>query len=202
MATVLDVGLLNYFSVLYPMIVVWCIVFAILSKTKAIGTSAGINATVAVAFAFMTILSKTITDLINFMIPWFAVAIIFFILMILLFQLFGAKEASIEAAIHDKGMMWAIIGVGLLIMVAGFGSIMGQSLTDASSGTPTSTVTTINEVVTLENGSTYTLPKDTTSVASGNFESDVTATLFNPKVLGMIILFAVAIFAVALLSSG
>jgi hypothetical protein len=214
MATVLDLGLLNYFSSIYSVIVVWCIIFAILMKTKIVSNAAGINATIAVGIALMTLLSSTITNLINFMIPWFAVAIIFFILLILLFQLFGAKEESLAKAVENKSLQWAIIGVALLILVAGLGNVMGQSLTEASFQTAQTTTsdttyyenTIEGEGIILENGTTYTLSDGSTtstpSVASSNFQSSVTATLFHPKVLGMIILFGVAIFAVALLSSG
>lgn len=201
MATVLDLGLLNYFSVLYPVIIVWCIVFAILQKTGAIGKSAGINAVIAVAIAFMTLLSKTLVDFLNFIVPWFAVAIIFFVLLILIFQVFGAKDADFASAVKDKGVYWTLIGIAIVILVAGFGKVMGQSLTEAAyQPSTTSGVTTIN-------GTTYTLPDEvssagSTDVAGKSFEGSATATLFHPKVLGLIILFAIAIFAVALLSGG
>lgn len=199
MATVLDLGLLNYFSVLYPVIIVWCIIFAILQKTGALGKSIGINAVIAVAIAFMTLLSKTLVEMINFMVPWFAMAIIFFVLLILIFQMFGATEADFASAVKDKAVYWTLIGIALVILIAGFGKVMGQSFTEAAyQPATTSGVTTIN-------GTTYTLPDQvsgTSNVASTNFEGSVNATLFHPKVLGLIILFAIAIFAVALLSGG
>lgn len=187
MVTVLDIGLVNYFSAIYPVLLVFALVFALLQKTKVIGESMGINATIAVVAAFMTLLSKTLVDIINFMVPWFVVVIIFFVLMILSFMTFGAKETDIASALKDKTLQWTIIGIGILILVAAFGKVMGQTLTEQSfqAGVPGNATATINAG---------------TGVATPSFEQNIYATLFHPKVLGLIILFGVAIFAVAFLS--
>ena len=184
MATILDVGLLKSFDVIFPFLLVWALVFALLQKTEAIGKSMGINAVIATVAAFTVLLSDTVVQLINFMIPWFVVAIIFFVLLILIFQTFGAKEEDVFGALRkDKAISWVIVGVGLVIMVAAFGNVLGQKFTEASFQQGTA----VN--ATAAGG-----------VATSNFEQNITATLFHPKVLGLIVLFAVAIFAVALLS--
>jgi heme/copper-type cytochrome/quinol oxidase subunit 2 len=184
MATFLDVGLLNYFSSIYPFLFVLVLVYALLQKTKALGESIGTNATVAVAAALMTMLSQTLIDVINFMIPWFVVMIIFLVLVILVFQLFGAKESDLTSAMKDKSVYWTLIGIALVIMVAAFGKVLGQSLTEASFQTGDNTVNV------TEGG-----------VATPSFEANIYATLFHPKVLGLIIMFGIAIFAVAFLSA-
>ncbi|MBS3166394.1 hypothetical protein J4444_04690 [Candidatus Woesearchaeota archaeon] len=185
MATFLDIGLIQSFSVIFPVLIVFALVFAILSKTKAVGDSPGINAIIAVAAAFLVLLSKTAVQLINFMVPWFTIALVFFILLILIFQVMGAKEVDLHKALTaDSTISWAIIGIAIVIMVAGFASIAGQTLTDAAFTSGTGTTTTIGA----------------SGVATTNFNQNVYATLFNPKVLGMIVLFGIAIFAVALLT--
>ncbi len=182
MATVLDVGLIQYFDVVFPVLLVFALVFALLHKTKVIGDAPGINAIIAVASAMMILLSDTIVDMINFMIPWFVIVIIFFILMILIFQMFGLKEASLESAVKDKSVYWAIIGISAVIIVAAFGSVLGQSFTEASFQE--------GEVIETAEG----------GVATASFEQNITATLFHPKMLGLMVIFAIVIFAVALLS--
>ena len=184
MATILDVGLLKSFDVIFPFLLVWALVFALLQKTKVIGQSMGINAIIATAVAFSVLLSQTVVDIVNFIIPWFTVALIFFVLLILIFQTFGAKEDDVFKALKaDKAISWVIVGVGLVIMIAAFGNVLGQKFTEASfqSGT------TVN--ATAAGG-----------VGTANFQQNITATLFHPKVLGLMVLFAIAIFAVALLS--
>jgi hypothetical protein len=119
------------------------------------------------------------------MIPWFTIAIIFLVLLLLLFQILGAKEGDIKKSIGDTSVQWTLIGIGIVIIVAAFGNVLGPKLTESSSQQG---ATVINAT-----GGTGT---------STNFQSNVTAILFNPKVLGMIILFVIAIFAVVLLSGG
>ena len=65
------------------------------------------------------------------MIPWFAIAIIFFILMVLLFMIMGAKEPL--NAYSDKSLQWLLIAIGIIIVFAAFGKVMGQSLLEQAS---------------------------------------------------------------------
>ncbi|MBU0579512.1 MAG: hypothetical protein ABH824_02970 [Nanoarchaeota archaeon] len=178
MATILDIGLIQSFDFIFPVVLVWAFMFAILQKTKVIGDSLGINALIASMAAFMVLLSRTVIDLINFMIPWFTIAIIFFLLMLLLFMVFGAKGTE---AYQDKTIQWILVGVGILIVVAAAGKVMGQSLLEQSAQA--------GEV-----------PAGDGEVSSQNFEQNIFATLFNPKVLGLIVMFGIVIFTVALLS--
>ncbi len=191
MATVLDLSLLQTFDFIFPFIFVWALVFAILQKTGATGKAVGIDAVIATVVGFMSIMSRGIIQIINFMIPWFAVAIIFFVLLLLLFRLFGATDKDIMGALTaDKSILWVLIGIGLVIIFAAFGNVFGQSFTEqAFQGETGTTITTANATA----GST-------SGVATPNFQTNITGILANPKVLGMIILFAIAVFAIALLS--
>lgn len=182
MATFLDIGLLQYFDVIFTVLFVFAIVYALLKKTKILGESNSIIAIVAVAIAFLVLLSNTVVDMVKFMIPWFAVAIIFFILIILIFQTFGAGEKDIASALKDETLRWTIIGIAIVILVAAFGHVLGQSMTEAAY--------TSGGAVNATDGSSST----------ASFEQNINAIIFNPKVLGLIILFAVAIFAIAFLS--
>lgn len=178
MVSPLDLGILNLFDFIFPMLLVWAFVFALLQKTKIIGESPAINALIASAVSFTVLLSRTIIDLINFIIPWFAIAIIFFVLMVLLFMIMGAKDIT---AYQDKTLQWVLVAVGILIVVAAFGKVLGQSL--------------------LEQGAQAgTVVEGQGSVASGGFQQNIYATLFHPKVLGLLVVFAIVVFAVALLS--
>lgn len=186
MATILDLSLLQTFDFVFPFIFIWAIIFAILQKTGATGKSVAIDSIISTVVAFMSILSSDIIKLINFMIPWFAVAIIFFIILLLIFRIFGAEEKHIfEALKSDKAIMWVILGIALVIVFAALGNVFGQSFTEQAFPGEASTVVTANA---------------TSGVATPSFQTNITGILSNPKVLGMIILFAIAIFAIALLS--
>src|SRR3989338_2847177 len=125
MATPLDLGLLNVVDFIFPFLLVWAFMFAMLQKTKIIGDAMVVNALIATVVGFTVLLSRTVIDLINFMIPWFAIAIIFFVLMILLFMVMGYKDVK---AYQDTALRWVLIAVGILIVFAAFGKVMGQSL--------------------------------------------------------------------------
>ncbi len=192
MATILDLGLLQSFDVIFPVILIFALVFAILQKTKIVGDSLGINSIIAVSIAFMALLSDNVIQVVKFIVPWFTIAIIFFLLIILVFQVFGAKESDIASYIKgDKTIGWVIIGVGIVIIFAAFANVLGQQLTEASlqsagsqsSGSINGTIATTSE-----------------GVATGNFQQNIYSTLFHPKVLGLLVLFGIAIFAVALLT--
>src|SRR3989344_7865576 len=130
MATFLDVGILQYFDVVFAFIFVFAIVFALLQKTKIIGESAGVNAIIGIAVGFMMAMSRTVIQMITFMIPWFVIAIIFFVLLLLIFQVFGAKESDFASAVKDRVMRNALIGVGIVILLASFGVVFGQGFTE------------------------------------------------------------------------
>jgi hypothetical protein len=182
MATVLDLGLVQYFNVLYPVIFVWALMFAILQKTKMIGDSKSIDATIAVVVSLMVLLSQTIIDIINFMIPWFVVAIIFVMLLLLIFQIFGARDEDILGYMKgDRAVGWVLIGIAVIIIFAAFGNVLGQELVDR--GGP------------VDPGSV-----GDGSVDSEDFQQNIYNTLFHPKVLGLLVLFGIAVFTIALLS--
>src|SRR3989344_935662 len=158
MATILDLGLLQSFDVIFPVILIFALVFAILQKTKIVGDSLGINSIIAVAVAFMALLSENVIQVVKFIVPWFIIAIIFFLLIILVFQVFGAKESDIFNYIKgDKAIGWVIIGVGIVIIFAAFANVLGQQLTEASfAGTNASAISTSSE-----------------SVATGSFQQNI-----------------------------
>ena len=184
MATVLDIGLVQSFDVLYPVIFVFAILFAILQKTRILGENLTMNAIISVAVSLMVLLSRTAIDIINFMVPWFIIAMIFFILVILIFQVFGASDSDIVGYMKgDKGVGWTIIGVAALIFVAALGNVIGQDLTDQAF---------------VEEGTV--ISEDGTKVASTNFDQNIRGIFFNPKVLGFVTLMIIIIFAVGLLT--
>ena len=103
---------------------------------------------------------------------------------------FGAKEADIASAVKDKTLQWTLIGIGIVIIVAALGNVLGQSLTEASFQGQTA------------NGTAVVTPGGELSTASPSFQQNIYGIIFHPKVLGLVVLFAIAIFAVAFLSSG
>ena len=189
MASVLDIGLIQYFDIVFPFLLIALLVYAVLQKTGIIGKSIAVNSVVAVCAAIIAILSDTVVQMITFITPWFVVVFIFFTLLLLVFQIMGAKDGDFELAVRDKAVQWVIIGIGLVIIFAGFATVFGQNFLDMrDSGEVDSEIDEIDS-------------EGSSSSESGNFDSNVTEIFFHPKVLGMIVLFGIAIFAVALLTN-
>lgn len=174
MATILDVGLLQYFSVVFPVILVFAIVYALLFKTKAIGDNPAINALIAIVAGLLMVLSEKALEILNFMIPWFAIAVIFLIMLIMLFKVFGLKDDSLTAVLKDKAVYWALILVALGIVGAAFANSFGQDIVDAGTGEG--------------------------DAGANDALSNVIKILTNSKVLGFIVIIAIAVAAVFLLT--
>ncbi len=162
------------FEPIFAVLFVFTLMLAILQKTKALTEQIGINSLIAAVVALMVLTSETLVSIISFMIPWFTIVIVFFVLLLLVFQVFGAKDADFASAVKDKGLMWTIIGVGLIILFAAVGSVIPEN---------------------------FGPNLDTTESADdGGFSSNLMDVLFNPKIIGIIVIFLVAIFAVVFLS--
>jgi hypothetical protein len=188
MATVLDVSLLQSFDIVFAAVLVFAIVFAILSKTKLITDNVTFNALIAAVISFLVMLSNTVVQIVNLMIPWFVLVIILLLLLLLIFQVMGASDKNIfEAMKSEKIIIWALLGVGMLIFVIAAGYVLGQDAGPYLTG----------ESNTTSDGTTIS----GSSTGTADFGTNVTATLFHPKVLGIFVIFGIIITAVLLLTS-
>ena len=180
MATFLDLTLFNYFNIIFSVLLIFAVLFAILQKTKILGANLTLNAIISIAVAFMTLLFPDIINLINYVAPWFVLVFIFVILLLLIYQLLGATEKDILSALRsDKTIQWAVFGIALVILFAGFAHIWGEKMLSLQGPSE-------------EGQAQEELP---------GFKQNLYAMLFNPKVLGIVFLFLIAIFTVAFLSS-
>ena len=179
MTSVLQIGVLRYFSLIFPALLVFVIVFALLEKTKVIGENKVVNSIIAIAIGFMVILFQDIVSIINYMAPWFVLLFVFFVLLLMLYKLLGASDQNIsDFFMKNKGVQALIFGIGLVILIASIAHVYGQRLLPATEGGID--VTTISE--------------------AGTFKENVLATLFNPQILGVIFILIVAVAAIVLLT--
>lgn len=183
MATFLDLGILNYFNSIFPALLIFAVMFALLNKIKILGDKKGINAFVAIIVAFMVLISEDVTRSINLMAPWFILVFIFAILLLTVYMILGAKEEDFSSFIKtDKAIQWFIFAIGLIIVIGSLSQVYGQRFVK---GTPE-----YNE--TYEDGQI--------STSTGSFTTNVSNVFFNTKILGVLFIFLVAVFAIALLS--
>jgi predicted ferric reductase len=186
MATFLDLSLISVFDIVFTWILVFSIVFAILQKKGFITENVVLNGSIATVIAFLFALSTPAVQIINTIIPWLTVAIIFGVILLLLFHVFGLKEEKLPDILAEKGVYWTILAVAIIIVLSAVGSVFGQSFTEAA----------------FEGGvaADAAIDSGTSGTATGDFQSNIHAILFNPKVLGLLVIFTIAVFAVFLLT--
>ena len=189
MATFLDVTLLKHFSSIFPLLLVWAIMFGVLEYLKPFGEKKeGLYGLISMVIAVMFLLSKTAMDLIKYMAPWFIILLIFLMFMLLIFRFLGVKESEIAGVFKnrkDKAPIYWVIIFSALVFVAALGKVFfsGEGpLTQIFTQGPT-------------------LPANATAggVAVAG-EAAFWATIFHPKVLGIVFVLIVAIFAIKLLA--
>ena len=183
----LEFGILNYFSIIFPALLVFVLIYAIFEKTKIIGESKSIHAIVAIVAAFVVILSRDIVDIINFGAPWFVLVFVFLTLLLLIYRFMGASEADLSNVIRtDKIIQWTIFTVGIIIVISSISHIYGQRLLEQAPGE--------------EEGVTVAEAREKAEAEGRTYRSEVYEAIFNTQVLGLIFIFLVAVFTIGLLS--
>ena len=175
MASVLDLGLLQYFEVIFPVILIFVLVFSMLSKFKLLGESTPINATVAICCAFLAALSESVIALIIFVAPWFVLVFVLLLLFLLIMKTFGTSDEDIMKVVtRDAAVTWTILGIAIVIIGAGFAVTFGEDIASIS--------------------------EDGSSTESDDFQTSLLEIIFHPKILGVLILFTICVMAIALLT--
>jgi len=178
--------LLGRFSLLFPFLFVLVVVYALLSKFKIFGGNAGVNGIIALMVAAMFMFSSRAVTVINLMAPWFVVLFVFIVFILIAFMLFGVQESDfaslIKSSDHGSIVIYWVIALALII---GLGAI--ASVSDVFSG----------NTVTTTDASGQTVIGQTAETGSSAFW----ATLFHPKVLGMIMILLIAMFTLQRLAA-
>jgi hypothetical protein len=195
MVEFLDTSILGYFSIIFTFLLVFVILYGLLSLTRPFGEGKnGLYAIVAFAFAILSISSRSILNLITFVTPWFFMLIFisFFVLFVLM--IFGLKADQVKAGLSSELRTWVII-LTVVILIFGIGATFGQqTLEEGRSNTGENTGQT-DPVVSPDPG-----PDRDTSTATDDFTTNVMNALFNPQVLGLIVVMLVGAFAMFLLT--
>ncbi|MFH0875423.1 MAG: hypothetical protein V1859_05780 [archaeon] len=180
MASFLDIGFLNNFSSIFVVIFIFTAVYAVLTFKKPLGDNKGINALIAFAVSFIFIFSEDAILVIKNAVPWWTIMIILLIFLVIAKESFGASWGGG----FPTTMGSFILIVFIIIFVFAWGGAVGQK----TLGYTTSNSSTITNAASNIRGEG--------SVASGDFNANLGATLFHPKVLGVILILVIALFSV------
>ncbi|MBI2129119.1 hypothetical protein HYU07_02675 [Candidatus Woesearchaeota archaeon] len=178
-------NLLENFSSIFSFIFIWVIVYAIAEYTKLFGENKSIHAIMALAIAVITLMLSGVIQVINLLIPWFTLMFIFAALVIMAFKFFGVTDENLLSTIigKDKVVLWWIITIAVIIILGAIGRVYFTSGGLLEPRTNESMIIGANatSVGTLGQGAFW-------------------ATLFHPKILGLILILLIASFTIRLLS--
>lgn len=178
MATLFDAGILAKLDFIFPVLLVFLLVYVVLIRTKMFEDKKGIAAVIACFLALLTLTSSFAMKVINKMAPWFILLIIFGLFILIVYQAMGIKEDAISKVMtseeHGPVFFWWIIA---LVVLIGLGSV----------------ITVFSE----EKG--FLGLKGEEGV--GDEETSLWSALLHPQMLGLILIFLVAYFAVQKLTS-
>jgi len=182
MATVLDIGLLNYFYIIFPFLLIYAAVVGLLGWLKFLGDNRLIHNILAIAIAFIFIMSEALVKVVNMAVPWFIIMFVLLMFLLIAYKFLGAKDEDIaNILMRDKTIVVWILIIFCIIL---FGAIAKIYFAE---GTP---------AVIEGEGGIQVSEEEVGKTGVSAFWS----TLFNPQVLAVIIVLLIAVFAIMLLS--
>ncbi|NQU98235.1 hypothetical protein HQ533_02105 [Candidatus Woesearchaeota archaeon] len=192
MATFLDIGIIEHFSIVFVFLLIFTVIYALLEYSKPFGKGKkGLHGIIALVLGLLIVISKPAVLLVNFLTSWFLVLFLFLFLVIFTLRMFGTSESDMTALVKDVRFYPWLVVIIVVIVIAGFGSVFGQTLLERGAGLDDEDV---EEGVVLpgdlEGGSTRTT----------SFGTNVLNTVFHPKVLGLIAILLVGLFSITFLS--
>jgi hypothetical protein len=184
MATPLDIGFLQHFESIFVVIFVFTAMYGVLMFKKPLGENKGVNALLAFSVAIIFVLFPDTVDIIKAAVPWWTIMIIVITFIIIGVEAFGSKFPT---GTLQSFSTWVLI-IAIVIFVFAWAGVSGQRAGPYLD----------------ENTSSITRSTDAArgdgNVASGSFQDNLGATLFHPKVLGVILILVVCLFTILFLT--
>ena len=193
----INLELLTYFSPILLWLLVFAIVYAAFQWAKILGDNKVLHAIIAILISlFVTVFSQGARDVIKFIIPWFTVLGIFMVFAIMLYKIFGATDDDVRSVIKGRpDVQWTLFIIVIIIMLGALSQAFGQRQLSYTTGS------NLSEEDISENVGIFNVGNPGTSdTTSGDFNQNMGATFYHPKVLGTLFLFIMGALAVAFLS--
>lgn len=172
MATVLDVGILQYFTPLIVFIFVLIILWALLEKINFFGNKFA-NLMIAFTLATLFVVIPELNQIVALATPWFVILLIFLLMIILIFLFMGVKADFIASVFGGEkpnlAVVWIIIVLCIAIFGYAFTQVYGEKIKNITAGS------------------------DTTDATGGDaLAQNIGQILFTPKIMGMFFLLGLA----------
>ena len=203
MATFLDISGLSFFSSIFTFLLIFVAVYALLSWGKVLGSNNGIHSIMAAAVAVLFMFSKDAIEFVNFVVPWFVIMFIVILLMLMAYSMFNPGSNVFDILVgsgrHTTVVYW-IITISVIIILLGLGNTYGQkagpyldkngeAITVSDYGNDTNVISGVAENFRGEG-----------LVSTGDWRTNIGATLFHPRILGIIFILLLATFTILFLA--
>ncbi len=222
MATFMDLSLLGNFSSIFVFLFIFVILYAFQISVKIFKEQPGekgLAAIIAIAGAFLVMLSPNILNVFKNIVPWMTLLIIFLFLVFFVVKMFaGEDEGLFKDLIRQSTVYWILIVIFILIVIVSFSQTYGQGLLEDQEGVGEGGTiitedgefieTTINPSANTNtnNGNGGDLVYNSEGEVIGSqtvtddFSTNVLYTFIHPKVLGMLMLLIIGFFTIIFLA--
>lgn len=173
MVTFLETGLLGYFTPIFTFLFIWTAIYAVLQYTNFLRAGKPIHATIALVLALLSLLSDRMMLLVSAMAPFFVVAMIFLLLLLMIYRMFGMEENWIRDLIQgeESTLRYFILTMAIVVVMGLIAYVYGDFF------------------------ASLTMPGNESVI------KNIGATFFNPKVLGLVFTLAIAAFMILALAA-
>ena len=192
MATFLDISLLYHVRIIFVVLFIGALIYAVLTKTSVLGGNKTVAIWIAVSMSFFFAFSAKAGEFLDAVIPSFVIFLIGIFVLLVAFVFIGGDASKISTmfSAQNPAMMgyWVFI-ITLLILVGGLGKVYF----DPNSSTDT-------QIEGNYTGDAVIQVESSTDGVGGQGEDALWDTIFHPQVLGFILLMLVATFSVMFLT--
>jgi hypothetical protein len=206
MATLIDSTILAHFGSIFVVFLLFAILYGIFEASKPFGPNMkGIHAIIALFIALLMLMSRAATGMVQVLVPWFIVLLIFLFFVMLLFRMFGMDDAIFKKIVQDTSVFPWIIIFSILVLFGALAAVFGQNLLSAGEGDAAPVVVESPDgsgTVIIVEGQPGTAPvyAGTDSTATDSFGVNLMNTLRHPKVLGLIFVLLTGAFLMIFLT--
>lgn len=182
MATPLDLGLIQVFSWVFPVLLIYALIFGILSYSKMFNPL--VNQLIAISLALLTLAAPNLLEIIKFIAPVITIILVVVLLLVMLFRFLGASEKDIARVTTESPTIiyWAIF-VFIIVVLAAIGKVYFAKGTFFE-----------------ERGAEGVPEGEGLEGTPEAGELSFWLTVFHPNVMGMILVLLIAAFAMFALS--
>lgn len=192
MVSLLDISGLTFFSSIFTFILAFVIIYAAMEYTDTLGQNKSIHALIAFSISVLLMFAGDLISIINFIVPWFVLLFIFILLILMAVQMFGVKSEQVTHWFMNKEegttVVYWIISIAAIILLLGISNTYGQKVGPYLNENQTSVSNTADSI------------RGTGEVATGDFQQNLGATLFHPRILGLILIMLIAMFTILLIA--